>query len=202
MLTVKEAIAKRRSIRRFRPDPVSDETVRELIDAARLAPSGCNAQPWRFKIVRDSGAKEKLAHAAHGQQFVARAPVVLVCCADIRGYLDGSASAVQDLGRSGAVQGRIVQVLSDRIKRMRALPPESIAAAAAINVAIAVEHIVLRALDFGLGSCWVKLFDEKAVKETFGWGDDLHVVCLLSLGYPAEEPPPRGRLVIEEILID
>jgi nitroreductase len=53
---------------------------------------GSNAQPWRFKIVRDAATREKLAVAARGQKFIAQAPVVIVCCADIEGYINGTIS--------------------------------------------------------------------------------------------------------------
>ncbi|MFC1770232.1 nitroreductase family protein, partial [Nitrospirota bacterium] len=95
-MNVKEAIESRRSVRRFSSAPVSDEVVQELLEAARLAPSGCNAQPWRFKIVRDRETKVKLAHAAHRQPFIARAPVVFVCCAEISTYIDATVNTMQD----------------------------------------------------------------------------------------------------------
>jgi nitroreductase len=202
MLTVKEAIEKRRSIRKFKPDPVPDEVITELLDAARLAPSGCNAQPWRFKIVKDKETKLKLAEAAHNQRFVAEAPVVLVCCADIKGYLDRTVSTIQDLGRIGAIEDRIVKIILDRTEKMRSMTLSELGARVAFNVAIAVEHIVLRALDFGLGTCWVKLLQEQMIKDIFGWDENLHVVALLPLGYPDESPPPRKRLSIEDILIE
>jgi len=78
MLTTKEAIEQRRSIRKFKPDPVPEEHITALLDAARMAPSGCNAQPWRFKVVKDKETKLRLAQAAYNQSFVAEAPVVLV----------------------------------------------------------------------------------------------------------------------------
>lgn len=201
MQTTKEAIEKRRSIRRFRPDPVPDEVLAELLDAARLAPSGCNAQPWRFKVVRDRDTKEKLAQAAFDQPFIAAAPVVLVCCADIRGYLEGMVSGTEDLGRIGAVEERVVRIIQQTSDRMGEMPLEQVGPRIALNVVIAVEHIVLRALDFGLGSCWIRLFDEPAIKGIFGWNDNLHVVSLLPLGYPAETPAPRKRRPLEEILL-
>ena len=104
LLSTKEAIRQRRSIRKFKADPVPDECITELLESARLAPSGCNAQPWRFKVVRDPEKKLHLAKAAHNQMFIAEAPVVIVCCADIKGYLDGSVSGIQDLGKIGAVE--------------------------------------------------------------------------------------------------
>ena len=201
MLTTKEAIEKRRSIRRFRQDPVPDDLLTELLEAARLAPSGCNAQPWRFKIVRESDTKEKLAQAAFDQPFIALAPVVLVCCADIRGYLEGMVSGTEDLGRIGAVEERVVRIIQKASDRMGEMPLEQVGPRIALNVAIAVEHIVLRALDFGLGSCWIRLFDEPAIKGIFGWDDTLHVVALLPLGYPDEAPLPRKRRAVAEILL-
>jgi nitroreductase len=201
-LPTKEAIGRRRSIRKFRPDPVPDECITALLEAARLAPSGCNAQPWRFKIVRDPEKKFGLAEAAHDQRFIAEAPVVLVCCADVQGYLDGSVSGIQDLGRIGAVEHRVVKVLVNSIEQMRAYTVEQLGARIAANVAIAVEHMVLRALDFGLGTCWVRFLDGERIKKMFGWGDPIYVVALLPVGYPAEAPAPRKRLPLEALLID
>jgi len=202
MLTTKEAIEQRRSTRNFKPEPVPEEYINALLDAARLAPSGCNSQPWRFKIVRSDNLKMKLAEAACGQSFIARAPVVLVCCADIKGYLEGGVSGAQDLGRIKAVEERIVEIVIDRINQVKTMSFEEIGLKIALNTAIAVEHIVLRALDFGLGTCWIRLFDEKMIKELFGWNENIYVVALLPIGYPAESPPPRKRLELEEILLD
>lgn len=202
MLTIKEAIEQRRSIRKFKPDAIPDEAMTALLDAARLAPSGSNAQPWRFKIVRNGEIKSKLAQAAFGQSFIADAPIVLICCADIKGYLDGSVSGIQDLGRIDAVEDRVVKINLKRIDEMKIMTMEELGQRIAFSVAIAVEHIVLRALDFGLGSCWVRLFDEKMVKNIFDWNDNTTVVALLPIGYPDESPEPRKRLKVGDILID
>jgi nitroreductase len=72
MLNTKEAIEKRRSIRKYKPDLIPDEHIAELLDAARLAPSGCNAQPWRFKIVKEAADKKTIYEAAvtvNGRQY-------------------------------------------------------------------------------------------------------------------------------------
>jgi len=206
MLTVKDAIERRRSIRRFKPDPVPDEYITALLDSARLAPSGCNAQPWRFRIVKDRETKMELSKAAYGQSFVAEAPVIFVCCADIRGYLNGAVSGIQDLGKIGAVEDRIIRILLKRAEQMDSqmnlMSNEQLGTRIAFNVAIAVEHIVLRALDFGLGSCWVRLIDEQRVRDIFGWDNNMYVVALLPVGYPDESPQPRKRLRIEDIVIE
>jgi nitroreductase len=202
MLTTKEAIEQRRSIRKFKHDDVPDEVLSELLDAARFAPSGSNAQPWRFKIVKERENKERLVKAAYDQSFIAEAPVVIVCCADIGGYLSGVSSGLQDLGRIGAVEDRIVNIVLERTDRMKTLSFDQFGQRIAFNVAIAIEHIVLRALDFRLGTCWVRLIDEQAIRAIFGWDDTISVVALLPIGYPDESPAPRKRRSIEDIVIE
>lgn len=201
MLTTKEAIEQRRSIRKFKADPVPNEYIIELLNAALLAPSGCNAQPWRFRIITDQSIKSELAHAAFDQKFIAQAPAIIVCCADISGYINGTVSGIQDLGKIGAVENRIVDILQKRADQLKLAPPEQFGPQIAFNVAIAIEHIVLRALDFGLGTCWIRLFDGKNVKQLFAWDDNIFPVALLPIGYPDENPLPRKRLGVEDILI-
>ncbi len=202
MFTTKEVIEKRRSIRRFQTQPVPDGYITELLMAARSAPSGSNAQPWRFKVVKDEEMKSRLAHAAYDQSFIAKAPVVIVCCADIRGYLDGSVSGAQDLGKIKAIEDRIVKILVDRVGKMESYSLDQIGPQIALNVAIAVEHMILRALDFGLGSCWVRLLDGEIIKDIFGWADNIYVVALLPIGFPDESPEPRKRLSLKALLIE
>jgi len=202
MLTTKEAVEKRRSIRNYKPDPIPDEYIAELLHSARLAPSGSNAQPWRFKVVKEADIKKKLANAAYDQTFIATAPVVIVCCADIQGYIDGTVSGAQDLGKIRAIEERIVSILKGRAKEMETVQHTEIGPRIAANVAIAIEHIVLRALDFGLGSCWIRLIDEKKINKLFAWSDNIYVVALLPIGYPAESPKARKRLELNEIIIE
>ncbi|MBU1157824.1 MAG: nitroreductase family protein [Candidatus Thermoplasmatota archaeon] len=75
-----DAIKGRRSIRRYKATPVPDDLLREVLTAARHAPSADNAQPWRILVIRDEDTKRKLVAAANGQKFIAQAPVVLVIC--------------------------------------------------------------------------------------------------------------------------
>lgn len=77
-----EAIKQRRSIRAYKREDVSEGEVKKLIDAARLAPSAGNIQPWEFVIIKDAEIKKKLATAALDQTFIKEASVVIVVCAD------------------------------------------------------------------------------------------------------------------------
>ncbi len=81
-MDVLEAIKTRRSVRSFTSQPVSDEEVEKLLDAATWAPSAGNIQPWEFIVVRDSEVKQGLCKAALDQKFIEQAPVVIVVCAD------------------------------------------------------------------------------------------------------------------------
>jgi nitroreductase len=73
-----DVVRKRRSIRRYKPDPVSDEVLNQVLEAARLAPSGSNGQPWHFIVVKDSETKGKLGI----REWAAAAPIVIVGCVD------------------------------------------------------------------------------------------------------------------------
>ncbi len=201
-LTTQQAIENRRSIRKFKPTEISDEILFLLLESARLAPSGCNAQPWRFKIVRDHSTKLQLQKIAYNQRFVSEAPVVLVVCADIQGYLDGRTSGVQDLGKIGAFDQDICEILNKKTQIKSQMSLKQLSASVAFNVAIAIEHIALRALDFGLGTCWMRLMDDKAIQRLFDWDENLYPVALLPIGYPLENPSPRKRKPIEELIIE
>jgi len=73
-------IKTRRSVRAYADKPIPDEVLGRVLEAARLAPSACNLQPWRFVFVKDATTRNQLAKAAHSQSFVGKAPVVIVCC--------------------------------------------------------------------------------------------------------------------------
>jgi nitroreductase len=75
-----EAIKVRRSVRKFRRDPVPEESLKRILNAARMAPTAENYQPWKIFVVTDEDVKRRLVPACNNQRFVAEAPVVLVAC--------------------------------------------------------------------------------------------------------------------------
>ncbi len=79
-MDVYEAMRTRTSVRGYRSDPVSDETLERILDAARIAPSGKNGQPWTFIVIRDREVRERLVPACKGQSFIAEAPVMIAAC--------------------------------------------------------------------------------------------------------------------------
>lgn len=197
-----DAMKARRSIRRFKPDPVSDEIVKELLEAARLAPSGVNCQPWRFVVVKSQEGKNKLSEATP-LPFVTEAPVVLVCCIEMQATgKEQTYVRAKELLDSGAFQGTPLENLDPEAYASRRQMDESAAKSyLSLNTAIAIEHIALRAADLGLGTCWVMMMDPKKIKAAFELEENLQVMALMPVGYPEKLPLPRPRLSLEDILI-
>ena len=108
-MDLKEAIQGRRSIRKYKNVPIPQDLINEVLNAARLAPSGNNAQPWRYKVITDDETVESLRdHKIFAQDFVYDAPVIILCCADPHAYKknvaglddDNTNRAFRDLGIS------------------------------------------------------------------------------------------------------
>ncbi len=81
-LEFREVIAKRRSVRSFKHQPVEESKLRQIFEAANVAPSAGNLQAYRVHVVRDQAKRKALSEAAYGQSFIAEAPVSLIFCAD------------------------------------------------------------------------------------------------------------------------
>jgi nitroreductase len=82
MMDVFEAIKTRRSIRKYLQEPIPDDRLEMIFEAARLAPSAANRQPWRFIVVRDANHKKTLAGAANNQTFLSDAAAVVAAVGD------------------------------------------------------------------------------------------------------------------------
>ncbi|MHA1616231.1 MAG: nitroreductase family protein [Candidatus Njordarchaeales archaeon] len=168
-MDVFECIKTRRSIRKFLPDPVKEEDLNKILDAARWAPSAGNLQPWEFIVVRDPERKEAIARAALNQRFIAEAPVVIVVCANIP----------RTASRYGE-RGETLYCIQD--------------------TAAATQNMLLAAHALGYGTCWVGAFREEEVKRILNIPPDVRPVAIIPLGKPAEQPPPRGRYPLEEVV--
>lgn len=162
-----DIIKSRKSIRKYKSDNIPEDVFLRVMEAARLAPSGKNLQPWKFIIARDQNLKESLAEASRGQLFIARAPIIIIAC----GCPDMS------YPRQG--------------NYMKSWP---------IDVAIALQHLMLQAEEEGLGTCWIGAFEEKEVKSLLGVPEDWKVLALTPLGYPDQIPRDRGRKPLSEIV--
>lgn len=200
-MELKEVIQKRRSIRRYKEDPVPHAVIEELLAAAQKAPSATNRQPWRFIVVRDADLKNHLGEAIT-QSFVINAPVILVCCIDHESFTRNKLrERVEELISIGVMKREVADILYQRKMPERA-EEAGIPISAYIDMGIAIEHIVLMAADMGLGSCWVRMFNVEKLSAILNLSSLITPVAILPLGYPDENPPPRPRLPLSEIVLE
>jgi nitroreductase len=194
-----DVIVSRRSIRKFRQGDISADTVQLLLDAARLAPSGSNLQPSRFIVVQSRAAKEALGQCTP-YKFTIKASVIFVCCADLTA-ISSRDKRVGELLEAGAFEGVDVNFDSAAPYTSAVMEADAAKAYLAMNVAIAVEHIVLKAVDLGLGSCWLGRFDRDKLKEYLKLDESIYPVVLLPVGYPDQTPKARPRFDLDRLVL-
>jgi len=170
-------IKSRKSTRKYKDTPVTEEQVMQLIESARLAPSGINSQPWNFIIVRDEKIKEELAKASGDQKWMTTAPVYIVCVADIRCRIKGD-----------------VEVRVDEQNNRRELK------AVIRDTSIAITHILLEAEHIGLASCWIAMFTQDDIRPILGIPEDKYVVGIVLIGHSDEERGPTPRRGIKSMV--
>jgi nitroreductase len=194
-----DVIASRRSIRKFREEDISADVVRQLLDAARLAPSGSNLQPTRFIVAQSPTAKEALGRYTP-YKFIVKASVIFVCCADLA-TITTRERRLGELVQEGAFEGVDIDMNDASTTTSPIMDEEAVKAYLSMNVAIAVEHIVLKAVDLGLGSCWLGRFDRDKVKEYLALDESIYPVVLLPVGHPVQSPKARPRFALDKMVL-
>jgi len=171
-----DLVKHRKSARDFLDRPVEREKIMMCLEAARLAPSESNSQPWRFIVVDDKELKDKLCDAAFSgiywiNSFCKTAPVIVVIISEKSKFL----------ARIGGTFRGTKYYL--------------------IDIGIAGEHFVLEAEDLGLGTCWIGWFNERAVKSILNIAQHKKIDILIVLGYCNREKlgPEHGREPMEKI---
>ena len=185
-MELSDIIAARRSIRKFREKDISADTVRS------------NLQPARFIVAQSPAAKAALSHCTP-YKFITKASVIFVCCADLTA-VSARDLRLGELFQEGAFEG-VDMDMNDPSSVSPVMDAEAIKASLSMNVAIAVEHIVLKAVDLGLGSCWLGRYDREKVKEYLALDDNIHPVVLLPVGYPDQSPKARPRFALDKLVL-
>ena len=171
-MDVFEAIQNRRSIRKFKPDPIPEEHLNRVLEAARLAPSAGNRQPWRFVVVQDENTRAKLAELADHQTFVGAAPVVMAVFGD------------PDDSPAGYRQDPMVAYKQDPMIAVE-------------HMCLAAVELGLGTCWIGPAS---PNYDVEAIKRLLGVPERMYMTCLLPLGYPDQAPNARSRKPRETII--
>ncbi|MCO5385807.1 nitroreductase family protein [Desulfosporosinus sp.] len=170
-------IKMRRSIRKYTDEPVDDEKILELLESARLAPSGDNTQPWHFIVVKSELIRHQLAQVSNNQKWMLTAPVFIVCVADIRSRI---AEDVDLSLNENSPLAELKQIIRD--------------------TSISIGHIMLEAENIGLGTCWVAWFIQEEIRPVLNIPVDKYVVGIITLGYADETPKARPRKKLEELI--
>jgi len=170
-----DIFARRRSVRAFSSRSISRDTILSLCEAARWAPSACNSQTWRFIAVTDSGTIQRICKEAMRpvipNKWLVQAPLLMVGCSQL------------DI-LANRIGGRITGIEYYQI-----------------DLGIAMEHMVLKAVDLGLGTCWIGWFREDRVRKILDIPERIRVSALLAIGYPKDAPPKkRQRKPLEAIV--
>lgn len=158
-------LEKRYSVRAYRPDPVEDGKLAQVLEAARLAPSAANRQPFQLIVIHTAGRQAELRRIYDREWFV-QAPLVICAC---------GLPALAWVRRDG-------KNYTD------------------VDVAIAFDHLTLAAADLGLGTCWIAAFDPPAARQVLGLPTDVEPIAFTPLGYPADQPKPKTRKAISELV--
>jgi nitroreductase len=157
----KDLVLRRYSCRKFQNISVERNKIVQCIESARVSPSACNAQPWKFIVIDEPDLRKKVAEAATSgiyrlSKFINEAPVIILVLADKGSFLSRAGSFVRNTSFY------------------------------LMDIGIICEHIVLQATELELGSCYVGWFNEKEVKKVLNIPKNFEIPLLICMGYPDE----------------
>ena len=182
-LSVPEAIATRRSIRKYTADAVTPEDLNTILALAGKAPSAWNLQPWRFVVVRNPEVKEQLKAAAYGQGQVGAAPVLIVAYSDMQDTLNRLEEVIHPgvpaENRAGSIEG-----IRNAFKGQSVEEQEAWAAG---QTYIAVGYLSLAARSLGYDTSLMLGFNPEQVKQILDLPAHVRIPALIPLGVAAEE---------------
>lgn len=175
MLDFLNLVSHRQSDRAYFDKQVEEDKLLRCIEAARLAPSACNSQPWTFVVVNDKELKNKISDSTSNRllplnHFTKQAPVHIVIVQEF-------ANLTSSIGRA----------IKDKDYTL-------------IDIGIAAEHFCLQAASEGLGSCMIGWFNEKKVKTLLNIPTNKRPLLIITLGYSADKMREKKRKSIEKII--
>jgi nitroreductase len=159
-------INSRYSVRSYSDKKIVKELIIEILEAARLAPSAVNYQPWHFIVITEEKELASI-HEVYHRQWFREAPVCIVACAD------------HTLSWKRKSDGKDF---------------------ADVDLAIAIDHLILKATELNLGTCWICNFDVEITKKKLALPDHMEPIALIPVGYINSIPPEKKRKALSEIV--
>lgn len=175
-----DLIKSRKSVRNYSEKEISDEDLKKILEAGRLAPSWMNVQSWKFILIKSQENKDLLSKLAIGQQQVKNAKALIVCIADLNAWEEAKITHIKNPALNPALQcenGLLIRTME--------------------QVIYPVSYMMLEAESLGISSCIIGAFGSeitgieqetyKEVKQKLGLGDKQIISTIITLGYEAEE---------------
>jgi nitroreductase len=182
-------LSQRRSVRAYQPTPIPDDILQDILEAGRLSPSGGNEQAWRFGVITDGVVIAQIAEAAHNQDWIATAPLLIVLCTcPVPDELGGRDIQID---RYPEYAEGILAMLPDLYTRLNQEEHQT---------KIAGTHMALAALEHGVGSCWVSRFVSSQVAKILDLPAEVQPSEILVMGYPLEQRSMRPKKPLEELV--
>ncbi|MFQ6016131.1 MAG: nitroreductase family protein [Anaerolineae bacterium] len=158
-------IETRYSVRAYKSEPVEDEMLQQVLQAARLAPTAANWQPFQLIVIHTAGREAELKRIYNRDWFVQAPLVICACGIPARAWVRKDGKNYND-----------------------------------VDVAIAMDHLILAATNLGLGTCWIAAFDVTATREVLHLPDGVEPIAFTPLGYPADRPGSKKRKALSELV--
>ncbi len=162
-----DLVKQRYSVRAYKAMPVEDEKLLGVLEAARLAPTASNRQPFQLIVIHTKGREEELRRIYSPSWFVEAPIVVCICSMPFQGWVRQDRKNYRD-----------------------------------VDVAIAMDHLILAATDLGLGTCWIGAFNPGETQRILKLPEDVEPIVFTPLGYPDDQPSRRhkNRKSIDELV--
>lgn len=189
MSKIIDLLQTRSSARRFQPTPIPASVLDDILEAGRLSPSGGNQQPWRFGVITSPTRIAQIAQVAHQQMWIAGAPLVIVLCTvpvtDEEGGRDIQIQRYPEhAGAIAAMDQRLYWALNQEEHQTK----------------IAGTHMALAALEHGVGSCWVSLFEVRRLADLLNLPETILPAEMLVFGYPEGQQRMKPKKRLDEIV--
>jgi nitroreductase/dihydropteridine reductase len=198
--TFHDLVQRRYAVKQFDGRKIPEEQMQELYEIIRYAPSGLNFQPWKIKVITDPEVKQRLLHASWDQPQITTCSHLLVFCANenLKGQIEKIAAEMRKEGIEEETVEKYEKLAKDFVVHVA---PESLKAWTQHNVFLALATALYGAASLGIDSCPMGGFDPEGYARILDLPPFLIPTMLCALGYAADEPRPKIRLPVSEIII-
>jgi nitroreductase len=200
-----QVVLDRRSIRKFTDDKISEDDLRLILESARQAPSGENAQPWRFIVVKDQANKDFLSYVGKngsGRRFTGEF---------LSKQMQARFEGLQDEEKrknafKKLTSGNVSAFVSEADVNILVLGKKEVWDAP-FDTSAAIENMLLTITSLGLGACWlvapcIDIRDEMRMKDHFQVPDEYKIFAIIAMGIPAKNANPRPRIPLNQLVFN